>query len=330
MSTLLSQIAPQRSTQYSRLASELAGPELRLCPLGNLIADLSHVQLGGQEYVRADLVRDLNERERAELGYLAMTSAHFEYFETVGGQTGPWLRPLETGFEPLVPVELVTARRYRGKTNELLTHFLCNVARYSSGYADRPWRDLAVFDPLAGGGTTLFAALALGAQAAGVEQSAQDASSTAAYLRQFCREQRIPCKEQAERLRKLGKRWTFTIGREPARRCVVIQGKTEQSRELLGGFRPHLIVTDLPYGIQHQGALAALLESALPVWLSLLPRPGSLVFAWDATRFPRARMVELVEGIDCAAVLDGYPYSELAHRVDRVIKQRDVLVVRQR
>ena len=328
MTTLYSQIAPQRSTQYSQLANELAVHELTLSPLHNKIAEIWPMRLAGQDYVRAGLRGALDEGDRRELGQLAMTSAHFEYFDEIAGEPGPFLRPIETGFTPKMPRELVTARRYRGKTNELLTHFMCNIARFSSGYADRPWSELRVFDPLAGGGTTLFTALMLGAEAAGVEQNVKDVASTAAFVRQFCREQRIPCIERPERLRKLGKRWTFTVGEQPARRCVFAQGPTELSPELLAGFKPHLIVTDLPYGIQHQGTLIALLERALPVWIKLLPMKGCLVFSWDATRFPRRQMVDLVEEIARPNVLDDHPYTAMAHRVDRVIKTRDILVMR--
>ncbi len=327
MNTLLSQITPQRSTQYSQLASELAIPEWKLSPLQDKIVDAMPAVVAGQEYLRVELSQPLSDPQVRELGYFAMTSAHFELFEELGGETGPFLRPMETGFESRFPHELVTARRYRGKTNELLTQFMCNIARFSSGYANQAWSDLRVFDPLSGGGTTLFTALTLGAEVAGVEHNAQDVSSTAAYMRQFCKEQHIRFNEKPERLRKLGKRWTFTLGDEPARRCVIAQGETQRSDELLAGFKPQLIVTDMPYGIQHRGKLAALVESALPVWMKLLPRKGCLVFSWDATRFSRDDMAELVEASGCARVLHDGPYALLSHRVDRVIKERDILVV---
>jgi tRNA G10 N-methylase Trm11 len=87
-------------------------------------------------------------------------------------------------------------------------------------------------------------------------------------------------------------------------------------------------VTDLPYGIQHNGPLIDLLTSGLPVWSHLLPRGGTLVLAWDATRFERAEMVALVEAVAPLTVLNDPPYNQLAHRVDRVIKRRDILVAR--
>ena len=329
MTSILAQIAPQRSTQYSALASALAPHELQLCPVGGAIcSDVVPVTLGGQEYLRFDLGQPLDIEQSRELGLLSTCSAFFLFHDSVGGVPGPFLQPLETGFTPSLPPQLVTARRYRGKTNELFTHFLCNVARYSSFYARQPWSSLRLYDPLAGGGTTLFTALILGADAAGVEKSAQDIKSTVAFLRQFTREQRISSAVQEERLRKLGQRWTYTLGKNSPQRCILVRGDTAQSAALLGGFKPHLIVADLPYGIQHQGPLIDLLSEALPVWASLLPKGGALVYSWDATRFPREEMLALVERVETLQPHVAPPYDRLAHGVDRVIKERDVLVAR--
>ncbi len=330
MPTLLAQIAPQRSTQYSSLAADLAPHELRLSPVGRKIGAMQPATLGGQAYLECELRQDLDEGDRYELGCLAMTSAFFLSYAEVGGVPGPFLQPIETGFAPALPAEMAMTRRYRGKTNELFTHFMCNIARFSSAFAGEPWSNLRVFDPLSGGGTTLFTALMLGAEVAGVEQGDQDVKSTAAFVRQFAREQRIRVKEKPERLRKLGWRWTFELGAAPGRRCVLALGDTRDSAALIAGFKPHLIVADLPYGIQHSRPLIDLLGGGLSVWASLLPVGGCLAMAWDATRFSRGEMVNLVSAERSLDVLERSPYDALAHRVDRVIKQRDVLVARRR
>src|SRR5688500_9952362 len=174
MTTLLAQLAPQRSTQYSDLVSALARQELLLSPLGKQISGLNPLEVAGQAYLRFDLPELPSPEQAAELGKLATLSAYFETIDQLGDRPGPWLRPLDTGFQPVLPAELAAARRYRGKTNELLSHFLCNLARYSSHFANKPWTDLRVLDPLAGGGTILFCALMLGAEVAGVEQDEQD------------------------------------------------------------------------------------------------------------------------------------------------------------
>lgn len=330
MTVLVALIAPQRSTQYTALADALAPSELALSPLQDRITDIRPLALGGQSYLKLELSASLDEHDAGELGTLAMTSAFFDYYEQLGEHVGPFLHPLETRFEPFLPPDMALTRRYKGKTNELFTQYLCNIARFSSGFAHVPWPAIRVFDPLAGGGTTLFSALTLGAEAAGVEKDESDVQSTATFVRSYLKEQGIAQAVREERLRKVGHRWTFTIGKQAPRRLMLASGDTVQSPALISGFKPHLIVTDLPYGFQHHGELVSLLTAALPVWVSLLPVDGALVFAWDATRFPREQMVELVESASPLVVLNLPPYTMLAHRVDRVIKSRDVIVARKR
>ena len=329
MATLLAQIAPQRSTQYGALADALAPHELRLSAIGSLIRGVAPTTLGGQAYLRLELAAQPEDEHLHELGTLAMTSAFFYLRDAIGAEAGPFLKPIDTGFTPFFPPELVMARRYRGKTNELFTRFMLNVARFSSAFAREPWTSLRVLDPLAGGGTTLFSALVLGADAAGVEKSAQDVQTTAAFIRQFAREEGIACKVKEERLKKVGRRWWFELGKGHIRRCLLACGDARLSAELTAGFKnPNLIVADLPYGIQHRGELEALLTESLPVWASLLPPGGCLALAWDATRFERAGMIGLAQSATTLTVLNEPPYDALAHRVDRVIKRRDVLVAR--
>jgi hypothetical protein len=301
---------------------------LRLAPLGGPLGEISTVELGGQRYLQFDLPDEPTAEQAHELAMLATSSAFFVRYEALGGISGPLLRPIETGYRPPLPRELLMARRYRGKTNELFTQFMCNVARFSSALANRPWDTLRVYDPLAGGGTTLLAALVLGASVAGVEQNAKDVQSTASFLKQFMREQGIACREKKERLKRVGQRWLYALGKDRQQTCLLACGDTMDSRALLSGFRPHLIVADLPYGIQHHGDLAALLTRALPVWASLLPPSGALVMAWESRRYPRLELTALVESVSPLTVLDDPPYDAMAHRVDRVIKQRDVLVAR--
>jgi hypothetical protein len=329
MTTLLAQIAPQRSTQYADLARTLAPCELELAPLEAKLGEDPYVELGGQSYLQFELPAAPDPAQARELGMLATTSAYFVRHEGMRDIVGPLLQPIETGYSPALPRELLMARRYRGKTNELFTHYLCNVARFSSALAQRSWDTLRVFDPLCGGGTTLFAALMLGASVAGVERNAKDVQTTTAYVRQFTREQRIPCKESRARLKGIGQRWTFTLGKEQ-QACWIAQGDTADAQALVSGFRPHLIVGDLPYGVQHQGQLAGLLENGLPVWEAMLPPSGALVLAWESRRVPRPELIERIQSISQLVVLDEPPYNQMAHRVDRVIRRRDVIVARPR
>ena len=323
--TLLALIAPQRSTQYAGLAEALAPHELALSAAGAVITHSELITLGGLRYVRCALRQPLDAAQIAALGELGASSA---FFDCVARDGALWLRPIETAFTPALPRELAQARRYKGKTNELFTHVLLNIARRSTAFAETPWSELRVFDPLAGGGTTLFTALMLGASAYGIEKDAQDVTLTAAYMRQFCNEAHIPMREKEERLKNVGKRFSFTVGPRH-QQLVCSAGDSAECAKLLNGFkRAHLIVADMPYGIQHKGPLAALLHSVLPAWAQWLEPGGALALSWDATRTPRAEMVAAAEAACPLKVLVAPPYDALAHAVDRVIKRRDVIVMR--
>lgn len=327
MVVIAAQIAPQRSTQYAELASTLAPQEWALSPLAAHIETLEPIELGGQAFLRIQLDLSLEQLPYALLDTLATTSAHFLYYDQIGTEDGPFLKPLGAVTEPPFPPDLISTRRYRGKTNELLTHMMCNVAKYSSDFADLDWREITLLDPLAGGGTTLFAGLILGADVIGVEQEKQVVEGTAAFLKQYMRNLGIRAKVREERLKTIGRRWYFTLKEKT--KCGFCLGDTTDVRGFMNGFsRPHLIVTDLPYGIQHRGDWEQLLATALPAWAKVLHSGGVLVFSWDATRFPREEMLAVVQQVETLTIFDTPPYTQLAHRVDRVIKQRDVLVAK--
>jgi hypothetical protein len=329
---IASQLAPQRSTQYSNVARDLAESELLASPLGAGLQDVSLQSIAGQEYLLFDLPGPLTKEAIGQLASMAMIGSIFELFDSIGDVTGPLLRPIEAVHPAFISPDMAATRRYKGKTNEDFTHFLCNMAKYASDFHSSDWSTLDVVDPLCGGGTTLFTALSLGADVAGLDVDRTDVESTATFITQYCRENRIALATKEERLRKLGaRRWLFQIGRDDVRRCMLASGDAGRTPELLAGFgRPQLIVTDLPYGIQHSGPLHGLLADCLPGWTDLLVSGGAIAFSWESTRLDRQEMMALVGKVADLEVVNRPPYDRLAHRVDRVIKRRDVLVARRR
>lgn len=328
-------ITPQRSTQYANMTQKLAAPELLASPLAPSIQHVEPVTLAGQAYLLLTLVDALNAFTSDCLDVLARlgaTSEVYEYFERIGELHGPFLRPLARPFAPFVPFEMAEVRRYKGKTNEVFSRVLLNSALFAGRRRDRLTERLRVLDPLAGGGTTLFLALAFGYDAFGIEQQRQDVDTTAVFVRQYLNSEHIPYKEIDEHGRRAGRRFLFEIGqkRERTRHLVLAHGDTIQSekhlQEVPGGPHMHAVVADLPYGIQHFGEIASLLEQALPVWERLLLPGGSMALAWNATRIERDVMIQAVEQYARLRVLNEAPYTQFEHTVDRVIKKRDILV----
>lgn len=328
-------IAPQRSTLYGNLVRFLAPAELAASPLGGRLRGWEETTIAGQAYLLADLDGELTAEDRGLLGRLATIGAAYEFFERIGPVAGPLLRPIEPAWAPFLPPELIETRRYRGKTSEPFTAALLNLALFAGAYAEESDRRLRVLDPLAGGGTTLFTALVRGYDTAGIEREREDVESTDTYLRQFLRGIGVPFKRTDERVRGVGRRFIFTIGRGgEARTLALILGDTRDAPRLLGGLpgggRFHAAVADLPYGVQHRGRVVELLREGLPRWGEALLPGGALALAWEASHLRREEAIALVQeaagrGLQ---VLDEPPYDGLAHQVDRNIKRRDVLVMR--
>ncbi len=329
-------ITPQRSTQYASMAQVLATPELQASPLGDAIAGIESVRLAGQEYV---LVEIKEERAGAEMlseiarivPRLGAVSEGYEYFATLAGLDGPLLRPIEPQFTPFVPQEMAEVRRYKGKTNELFTRILLTLAIFAGTYREQFTGRLRVLDPLAGGGTTLFQALAAGYDAFGIEQNRHDVETTEVFIRQYFRSEHVAHKELDERGRRAGRRYQFAVGpKNDPRYLVLVHGESAQAvqhmQEVPGGPHFHAIVGDLPYGIQHFGEIEQLLRQTLPVWERLLLPGGTLALAWNATRIERSELLHLLASSTQLHARNEPPYTSLQHTVDRVIKKRDVII----
>lgn len=326
-------VTPQRSTQYADMAASLAIPELLASPLGSMLSDVAPIALAGHSYVLITL--ETNALQSSPpldvLARLGAISEVYEYFEQIGDVQGPFLRPLELHFSPFVPLEMAETRRYKGKTNELFTRVLLNVALFAGSYGERYTERLRILDPLAGGGTTLFLALAAGYDAFSIELGRQDVETTAVFVRQYLANAGIPYKEIDERGRKAGRRYQFEIGSKEEKRFLVLaHGDARDAalhmREVVGGPHMHAIVGDLPYGIQHFAEISALLSHALPVWERMLLPGGALALSWNATRVERSAMVDVLRQHTQLEVRDEPPYTQFMHGVDRVIKKRDIVV----
>src|SRR5947207_13639919 len=335
MRKLALKITPQRSTQYANMTEKLAEPELLASPLGAAITQIKPVTFAGQAYLLVSLDNESVSSQCLELEEilprLGATSETDESFERIGDVKGPFLRPLETTFDPFLPLEMTEIRRYKGKTNEVFTRVLLNIAIFAGAFTNQFTGRLRILDPLAGGGTTLFLALSDGYDAFGIEQQKQDVDTTVVFLRQYFNSIHMTYKELDERGRRTGRRYQFEIGRKGAtRRLVLAYGDTCDAKLHMqghpGGPHMHAIVGDLPYGIQHFAEIAGMLSKALPVWESILLPGGTIALAWNATRIERTTMIDLVEQQTQLRIRNDPPYTQLVHTVDRVIKKRDILV----
>ena len=102
--------------------------------------------------------------------------------------------------------DLLTILKYPGKTNELFTKLLLNVALASSALAGdcrRPTtRRLVVLDPLCGRGTTLNQALMYGFDAYGMDIDARDFEAYSVFIKRWLKDKRLKHRAESSTVRR--------------------------------------------------------------------------------------------------------------------------------
>jgi SAM-dependent methyltransferase len=353
-------ILPSHNRVYADAAPALARAELAV--LSAALPDagidgesVTDVVIGGVPYVTFTA----GALSRRDVDLLANLSALYALFEVTGGAGNELLRPLTLRRLDRYDDDLLTILKYPGKTNEQFTKLLLNVTLASSAFAaEAGRRRLAVLDPLCGRGTTLNQALMYGFDAYGTDIDARDVEAYAVFIQRWLKDKRL--KHQADfapvrRDRKVvARRLTaeFAAAKDEykagdVQRLEVVEADTARVAEFFRKESADLVVTDLPYGVQHgshaggrpgggpRGAdggrsLARspldLLRAAAPAWARALRPGGALGMSWNTLV---ARREDAADALAAAGleVLDSAPYRAFRHRVDQAIT-RDILIAR--
>jgi len=228
-----------------------------------------------------------------------------------------------------LPREFVHGAKYRGKTNELLTQLALNVARATCGVG--PEVPSKVLDPMAGRGTTLLWAARMGMASCGLERDPAALADLQRHVKKHCKLLRIKHKETTGQLGGKsrdgsGRFIRYSIGGTSLR---LITGDARRTRDTLRREQFPMLVTDLPYGIQHRGKdgwrdPTGVLKACAPVWADHLLGGGVMVLAFNALLPKTDVLVDIFEG----AGLERLPVS-VPHRMSESIL-RDVAVFRKR
>jgi len=367
-------ILPSHNRVYAGAAPALARAELAV--LGGALfggkidqGSVGEAVIGGVPYItfQADGLTEGS-------GLLGNLSSLYALFE-VGGEDGTEvLRPVALRRLDRYDDDLLTILKYQGKTNEQFTKLLLNVTLAASAFAGdaaRPGdeRRLSVLDPLCGRGTTLNQAIMYGFDACGADIDGRDVEAYAAFLQRWLKDKRL--KHQADfspvrrdrRVVARRLRAEFAASKDEykagdVQRVDVVEADTSRIGEFFKPESADLIVTDLPYGVQHgshgagqpqpgtpqsgrprsgrpqsgRQSLARspleLLRSAIPHWATVLRPGGAIGISWNTMVARREDAAEVLaaSGLD---VRDDGPFRDFRHRVDQAIT-RDILIARKR
>ena len=323
---------PHQNVRYRQSMKLLAEQELlmTLRALGHE-SDVKLEDMGSAAFLHFE-ADTLNDRDIRMLSQLASVYVMFECAN--GG-----MMPMESLHPDYIGEDLPSLLKYKGKTNEMFTDTMITMALASSAFIGMHDSDLVVCDPMAGRGTTLMLALRRGYHGVGVEIGKADVKEACDYMTRYLEFHRIKHKKAESSLtvkgQAGGKETKFVFSDTPehfksgdTRSFRMILGDTRDTLALLKAKSVHLMVTDIPYGVQkgtagRQDSIGGTLKAALPAWHDTLKPGGVLAMSFNTyvtKREELARMCELA-GFEIVQT------ANLEHWVEQAIN-RDVILAR--
>lgn len=235
------------------------------------------------------------------------------------------LLPIDADAAFALHEDFVFGAKYKGKTNERLTQLLINLGLSSIDYDDL--RNVKLLDPMCGRGTTLLWAMRYGFNAKGVEQDAKALQDMRGALRRACKQhkQKHTLTEGYIGKAKKGTKGKFLEFQSAGSALRVITGDAAQLPSILKGERFDLLVSDIPYGVQHFTTEKtrnpiAVLEECASGWAEALKPGGALVIAYNRYQPKRKALINVFEKVGLVA-----QDIELPHRMSESIV-RDVVI----
>ncbi len=332
---------PGHNRVYFEAAKQLSSAEFAFVSqsLSVPCADVDVKDISGIPYLVFTAASPLTAEDIRLLSCLSFAYALFE----ASPEEPMVLYPVDFSRCPFVPEKISTLLKYSGKTNELFTRLMINVARAVSGFSSS--NPMRLLDPMAGKGTTLFEALTLGFDVWGIEQNKKYAEETVVFLKKFLETERLKHSVSTETLHigQNGKahKTSFTVARNRAeqkeggeRTICIVAGDARNAELIAKKNRFHILICDLPYGIQHGCAEEksaarnpkSLLLSCLSGWHRVLLSGGVMVLAWNTFVLPKKEIGEAVTAAGFTLITPDPP-NAFAHRVDQAI-HRDILIAK--
>lgn len=251
------------------------------------------------------------------------------------------LIPMNEGKSTYFKNDISSILKYTGKTNEDFTGMMINIGIFSSAFAKAFDSALNILDPMCGRGTTLYEGLIKGYNVAGVEIQKSSCQEIDKFLKRYLKYHKYKHTSEHQTIHsKGGKGLKYTI--ETARSTEKFKDKDRRKVQYANGntlfvndfYKKesfHVLVTDVPYGVQHKGKSSSkpvdiqkLLKDASSAWYKVLKKGGAAVISFNAYTldkdqlrcdFQKAGFVVLSEGV----------YDQFEHWVEQAVN-RDVFV----
>ena len=329
-------LRPYANSRYQTEAMKLAASELTLLlEKGGVQADVHAETAAGADFLTFE-APPLQEMQVSLIGRMAHLYVLFSRAENGA------LMPICGHSTAYLGDDLPAVLKYKGKTNETFTDYLINLALCASDFAHDDILTLA--DPMCGRATTLFTAINRGYHAVGADYDASAIDEAVKYFKRYLEYHKIKHTaseksltqkgKQAARLNVLEFADTITHFKSGDKRTMSIAALDSTKLNVMCKKESvHLIVSDLPYGVQHAPggkkgtSLEDMLYDVLPVWTRTLKRGGAMALSFNvntlAPNMVRGMMAEC--GLD---VMDAASYCGLEHWVEQAITRDAAVAVK--
>ncbi|GKX68690.1 TRM11 family SAM-dependent methyltransferase [Inconstantimicrobium mannanitabidum] len=279
----------------------------------------------------------LSEAEMQRLGTFSM---YYALFEIV--QDG-LLRPVLVKDFHVFPESMNQILRYSGKTNEQFTRLMVNLAVSACKTSSSK---IKLIDPMCGKGTTLYEGLIRGFDVVGIDMNAKWIQETKTFVVKYLQEGKFKYNTRNEKRTANGKKIAdlfvlntaaekseYNLGNVQS--LEIFTSDARNAKMLIKQNSCDILVSDLPYGVQHASKSDAdsklsrsplqLLNECCIAWKYIMKSKGAIVLSFNefTLKYKDAAKVFQDNGF---IVLEDEPYNGYLHRVDQAIN-RNLIVV---
>ena len=318
-------ISPRAKSAYFNDYLEVAKAELAW-----LFPDLAveHLKIAEMDFLLLAVAEDC-------LPALARLSCVYGIFEQRSEQEDGQLLPLAVTTDFDLNEDFVFGSKFKGKTNETLTQMLMNVGLASIEYDDIS--KVKLLDPMCGRATTLLWGMRYGISGKGIEQESKALADIEQNVKKWCKvhKQKHHFKDgfvggssgkqsKSKSKSKQGKNKFIDFSANDAT-MRIITGDSVDTASLLKSDKFDLIISDIPYGIQHFTTSKtrnplAVLEECAKGWSEVLKKKGVIVLAFNSYIPKRAELISAF----CRHNLEVLEFSA-PHRMSESIV-RDIVI----